>query len=71
MALTLIRPGEKLVYSTRWDDPDADRTDAPEGRIAFEIVIHDEQRDERLAALNQRPTLFTFLKTEARSHVYA
>lgn len=69
MAATLIHPGEKLVYSTRWDDPDADRTDAPEGKIALQIVIHDEQCDERLAALGQRPNLFNFLKNDVRSHV--
>lgn len=64
------RPG-KLVYSTRWFDPDADKSDAPAHLVTVEIVIHDEHRDERLAALSQRPTLFNFLKSEVRSHVAA
>jgi hypothetical protein len=71
MALTLIHPGEKLVYSTRWDDPDADQTDAPAGKVMLQIVICDEERDERHEALAQRSNLFNFLKSEVRSHVAA
>ncbi|GIK43783.1 MAG: hypothetical protein BroJett011_76160 [Chloroflexota bacterium] len=71
MALTLIRPGEKLVYSTRWLDPDADRNDAPADLITIEVVIHDKQHDERLEALSQRPNLFNFLKSEVRSRAFA
>ncbi|MBE7473144.1 MAG: hypothetical protein DPW09_36205 [Anaerolineae bacterium] len=71
MALTLIRPGEKLVFSTRWFDKEADQSDNPRpAEVAIEIVIH-ERRDERLEALAQRPTLVNFLKSEARSRVYA
>lgn len=71
MPRPLIQRTEKLVYSTRWFDPDADKSDAPAHLLTIEIVIHDEQRDERLNALSKRRNLFGFLKSEARSHVYA
>lgn len=67
----MLRKGEKLVFSTRWFDEDADRSDAPANLLTIEIVIHDEARDERLNALSRRPNLFNFLKNEARTHVYA
>lgn len=67
----MLRKGEKLVFSTRWFDDEADKSDAPANLLTIEIVIHDQARDERLNALAQRPTLFNFLKNEARSRVYA
>ena len=67
----MLRKGEKLVFSTRWFDEDADRSDAPANLLTIEIVIHDEARDERLNAFSRRPNLFNFLKNEARTRVYA
>lgn len=72
----MLRPGEKLIYSTRWFDSEADKSDCPPQMlpritIEIEVVIHDEERDERLAALSRRPNLFGFLKNEARSHAFA
>ena len=83
--LSAFRKGEKLVYSTRWFDEDADHSEceaslgdgpsptpgAPRSAVAVQIVIHNEERDERLAALSQRPTLFDFLKNDVRSHAGA
>jgi hypothetical protein len=64
----LRRSNERLVYSTRWFDPEANQSDRPaKPPIALEIVI----TDERLEALAQRTTLSTFLKGEVRSHVAA
>jgi hypothetical protein len=67
----MLRKGEKLVWSTRWFDDEADKSDAPAHLITIEVVIHDEERDERLAALSRRPNLFGFLKNEVRSHAFA
>lgn len=71
MAATRTYPNEKLVYSTRWFNEEADQSDCPSPKIAVQIVIRDEERDERLAALSHRPTLFGFLKSDVRSHVAA
>lgn len=75
MALTLIHPSEKLVYSTRWFDETADRSDAPAHilaqQIVIEVVIVPESADERHEALSRRPNLFNFLKSEVRSHAFA
>lgn len=76
MAATVIHPGEKLVYSTRWFDSDevaqrgqADQTSCPPrtAKVAFEIVITDERHE----AMAKRPTLFNFLKSEVHSHAFA
>ncbi|MBE7553167.1 MAG: hypothetical protein HS126_19020 [Anaerolineales bacterium] len=73
MALTLIHPGETLIYSTRWFEDNFDQIHDQPAHLwdTIEVVIHDEQRNERLAALSQRPNLSQFLKSEARSHAYA
>lgn len=53
----------KLVYSTRWNDPQELE------KLTVEIVITNEAREERLEALSKRPGLTAFLKREVRSHV--
>ncbi len=64
-----IRPGETLVYSTRWSDDEADQSDRPAPRgIPLEIVITHDERHEALA---RRLNLFNFLKAEVRSHAGA
>lgn len=67
------RPGEKLVWSTRWFDVEADQSDNPLPKpvVQIEVVIVSEAADERHDALSKRPNLFNFLKNEARTHVYA
>ncbi|MCL4303133.1 MAG: hypothetical protein KJ077_46035 [Anaerolineae bacterium] len=67
------RPGEKLVWSTRWFDVEADQSDNPLPKpvVQIEVVIVPESHDERHAALSRRPNLFNFLKSEVRSHVAA
>jgi hypothetical protein len=69
MARPLIQRNEKLVYSTRWFDSEADQSDCPPhiAKVAFEIVIVDERHE----AMAKRPTLFNFLKSEVRSHAFA
>ena len=71
-----FRSTPKVVYSTRWFDDEADRSECeaslvdcphPSPHIALEIVINDERHE----ALAQRPTLSSFLKGEVRSHAGA
>lgn len=63
--MATVRSGEKLVYSTRWFDGEADQSDRPQ-HISLEIVIGPSEADERHEALARRQTLFSFLKREAR-----
>lgn len=67
----MLRKGEKLVFSTRWFDDDADRSDAPANLLTIEVVIVPQGTDERHEALSKRPNLFNFLKNEARTRIYA
>ncbi len=51
-----------VVYSTRWDDPKADRSDMS-NKYAYEAKQHDTQRDNSLA---QRQGLQRFLREYAK-----
>jgi hypothetical protein len=53
---------QKLVYSTRWFDDEADQSDRPP-------TIKITSSDERQEALAQRKGLPLFLKTEAQSRI--
>lgn len=64
------RPGEILVFSTRWLDNKASEypkgyksAERPAAAVTLEIRIQNEQRHEALA---QRQSLTTWLKREAR-----
>jgi hypothetical protein len=67
----MIRPGEKLVYSTRWDDTEEDRSDCPPEQLAIRaVVIEHQQYDERHEAftVSRKMALSVFLRSVIRSH---
>jgi hypothetical protein len=77
MSTPTIRPGETLVYSTRWFDDASDevarRGQCPKGHLPAKPhrILRTVINDERHEALAKRQSLSGFLKGAVRSHAGA
>lgn len=61
----------KIVYSTRWMDEDADRTDLPvKGTPYTTGQDHNDSKNDYYQALAERKSAYTFTRDNARTRTY-